>query len=146
MTVMTMDDLCGDCKNWFDDNRIFGKFTIQDGILIDGDQYLQNGQYYRIIGSKFNDGVHQHPAPFLTDETFDGAVWTMAVPLAFSKVLDEINAWLSEYGEEADKPYQSESFAGYSYTKGTGANGQTGALGLALAHFASTLKRWRKIR
>ena len=147
---MTMTDLCHECRNWFDKDRLFGNFTIENGALTNDTvekAHLQPGQYYRIIGSVFNDGVHQHPAEDLHDETFDGAIWTMAVPPGFESLLGDINSWLEENGKEADSPYQSESFDGYSYTMKSGANGQaSGAVGLALAQFASVLNRWRKIR
>ena len=47
---------------------------------------LQDGQYYLISGSIFNDGVYQYhkgdTAP-LQEETFDGVVVPLAIPTVF---------------------------------------------------------------
>ena len=86
-----LTELCQELKNWFDASRHFGTFTIEDGEL--SVSFLQDGQYFRIVGSVFNDGVYkyepnltptqEHPEthrPVLKDETFDGAIWALAVP------------------------------------------------------------------
>ena len=147
--MMTMSDLCKECKNWFDKDRYFGNFVIENGSLVQAEEMkLLEGQYYRIIGSVFNDGVHQHPADDLKDESFSGAIWTMAVPPDFESLLKDINDWLTEHAAEADSPFQSESFAGYSYSLGSASNNNnlaTGAVGIVLSHFSSVLNRWRKI-
>lgn len=137
--------LCKELNNWFETGRRFGSFTVTDGFL-DGTGWLQYGQYYRIVGSTFNDGVHQYPSKDLYDETFSGAVWPMAVPLDVVQLSDDIDKWTERYATaEAMSPFQSESFGGYSYTKGTG----TGAEGFYpswQAAFASRLNEWRKAR
>ena len=102
---------------------------------------MQEGQYFRIIGSVFNDGVHQYPASDLTDEVFNGAIWAMAVP---PSVID-LSAEIEEYNKSdsgKSSPYTSESFGGYSYTKATDANGAP--IGWQKA-FASRLSKWRKL-
>ena len=54
-------------------------FTIENGsVSLD---FLQNGQYFKIIGSVFNDGIYQYPVTGLTDEEFEGEIWAMAVPM-----------------------------------------------------------------
>lgn len=54
---MELSELCQELKNWFDVERRFGKFEISDG-SIDLSDILSENQYFRIIGSVFNDGVH----------------------------------------------------------------------------------------
>lgn len=143
---MELTELCKELNNWFDLKRYFGKFTIEDGVLVD-DLGLLTDQYYRIIGSVFNDGVHQYPATDLQDETFEGAVWAMAIPPQVIALLDKINEWEDKYGEAFSSPFTSESFGGYSYSKSSGTassaveNGSNGAL----AVFADELNRWRKV-
>lgn len=44
--------------------------------------FLQEGQYFRVVGSVFNDGLYQYPTKDMIDEIFDGAVWALAVPKA----------------------------------------------------------------
>ena len=118
---MDLTNLCAEIRNYFETEKRFGTFTISDG-SISPSNFLQSGQYYRIVGSVFNDGVHRHPAHDLTDETFDGAVWAMAVPPAVVELLQKIQEFETATAN-APTAYTSESFGGYSYTKATDENG-----------------------
>lgn len=88
-----LEELMRECRNWFKvpDGAYSGTFTIKDGSITL--PFLVDGQYFRIIGSVFNDGVHQYGAGGLTDETFDGAVWALAVPAAFISLVEDVEAW-----------------------------------------------------
>ena len=135
-------EICAELRNYFEapNGRHFGKFEISGGSIAPLD-FLQDGQYFRIVGSVFNDGVYQYPATSLTDEVFEGAVWAMAVPptlIALSAEIEEYNN--SDAGKAS--PYTSESFGGYSYTKATDASGAPISWKKA---FASRLNRWRKL-
>ena len=145
---MELTELCKELNNWFDYKKVFGTFTIEDGVLTD-DLGLRNNQYYRIIGSIFNDGVHKYgdENDALTDEAFDGAVWAMAIPPEVIALIGRINDWEAKYGESARSPYTSESFGGYSYSKNSGTlSGGTGnGSGDVLSAFAGELNRWRKV-
>jgi hypothetical protein len=154
---MTLNDLCTELKNWFDTSRYFGTFTIRDGVInlsdLEADKSIQEGQYFRIIGSVFNDGVYQHgniPDGTLKDESFDGAIWPMAIPPEVMGLLDEINDWETKLEESGKKnsPYSSESFGGYSYSiaSNSSAAGQNADFGSWQSAFASRLNRWRKAR
>ena len=137
---MDLTNLCAELRNYFETEKRFGTFTISGG-SISPSNFLQDGQYFRIVGSVFNDGVHRHPAHDLTDETFDGAVWAMAVPPAVIDLATEIE----EYNKsDAGKPssYISENFGGYGYTKATDENGLP--VGWRSV-FKSELNRWRKL-
>lgn len=113
---MTITDFCEELHNWFDVDRIFGTFTISNGEIIVPNGYLRNNQYLRIVGSVFNDGVHQYPVSDLTDETFEGAIWAMAVPPAAIALFEKIQEWDAQYGNSAANysPYTSETFHHYS--------------------------------
>ena len=147
-----LTEICQYLKNWFDRDqaKFYGKFTITGGILEsynDGDMGMIEGQYFRIIGSLLNDGVYQYPTMELQDETFEGAVWFMAIPPAVVALSEDINSWQTKYGSAdstAQSPFQSESFGGYSYSKGgnTSTNGGNGGWQSA---FASRLTPWRKV-
>lgn len=127
-------------NNYFEVNIVKGDYTIEDGSLtLD---FLQNGQYFRICGSVFNDGVYQYPASDLTDEKFEGEVWAMAVPPAVIALTNDIQAWENKYVDVVSGPYQSESFGGYSYSKGSNSSGNP--IGWRDV-FHSRLNRWRKI-
>lgn len=143
---MNMTDLCQEIKNWFDIDRQFGVFKIENGTL--ALDTLQEGQFFRIVGSVFNDGVYQYPATNLKNETFDGAIWSMAVPPEFILIVDEINAWLVKNADALSSPYQSESFGGYSYSKSSGRTNTTSKGDDTLtwqSHFAGQLNKWRKV-
>lgn len=134
-------------RNWFlGRGGVFtGIYVIQDGgITLD---FLRDGQYFRIMGSVFNDGLHRYgpDMPALTDETFDGTIWALAVPPAVVELAGEIEAWQEKFGAAAASPYTSESFGGYSYTKSGGANENGGAGGWQAA-FKARLAPYRKLR
>ena len=137
-----LTEICAELRNYFEvpNGRHFGKFEISGGSIALLD-FLQDGQYFRIIGSVFNDGVHQYPVPDLTDEVFNGAVWAMAVPPAVIDLASEIEEYNnSDAGKPS--PFTAESFGGYSYTKATDASGAP--IGWQKA-FASRLNQWRKL-
>ena len=142
-----LSELCRELKNWFEKDKLFGEFTISGGTITIPE--LQTGQYFRIVGSVFNDGVYSYPASNLTDEVFDGAIWLMAVPKEVIILSQEIDDWNQMYGgidSEAMSPFASESFGGYSYSKsGGGASDGAGNAGTWRGAFASRLNMWRKI-
>ena len=143
-----LTELCQELRNWFDVKRIFGTFTIENGSI---DVDLQEGQYFRIVGSVFNDGVYQNIPEVLSslhDEVFTGAVWAMAVPPEVIALASDIQSWQEKYGEASQSPYMSESFGGYSYSKGSGASTAGGGDGSPTwkSAFASRINKWRKIR
>lgn len=142
---MNLGELCAHLRNWFvrsDADRRVGKFEVVDGSI--DLPWLADGQYFRIIGSAFNDGVWQYPVSGLTDEVFDGAVWAMAVPPDVVSLADEITAWESKYADAVQSPYKSESFGGYTYTKEDTGNAAEGGLSWTTV-FKSRLRPWRKL-
>lgn len=144
-----LEELMRECRNWFvaPNGVHHGVFTIKDGSI--SLPFLVSGQYFRIVGSVLNDGVYQYGVnqheKQLKDETFDGAVWALLVPHSFVELSEAIKLWRDEYEKAANSPFQSESFAGYSYTmkseiaaQGGSANGWHGA-------FSARLNKWRKL-
>lgn len=141
-----LTELCQELRNWFDRERHSGTFTITGGNITA--DFLQQGQYYRICGSVFNDGVYQYPIDCLQDETFDGSVWALAIPREVIELAEDISAWKAKHeavDSAAMSPFSSESFGGYSYAKGSSADG-SGVYGNGWKiAFAARLNRWRKI-
>ena len=158
--------------NWFPlrDGKHSGTFAIVSGMP--NVSFLRPGQYYRVKGSVFNDGLHQAAVPPSTsdgasvqddtsapeaaatdanmpsgaiesseekDEIFTGEIWALAIPPAVIALADEIAAW-RERNPETDKT--SESFGGYSYTRGA-ASGSGTAGGWQTA-FAARLAPYRR--
>lgn len=130
-------------KNWFlvPGGIHEGTYTIEDGGI--ALPFLANGQYFRICGSVFNDGLHQYPASDLKAETFEGNVWALAVPQAVIELASEIEAWQKKNGDASVSPYQSESFGGYSYSKAT--DSASGGAVTWQSAFRSRLNAWRKL-
>ena len=144
-----LTNLCQELKNWFDRYQpmVIGKFKIEEGKITSESflQVVQENQYFRIRGSVFNNGVHQYtPDLALTDEEFDGVISLMAIPKEVIDLAAEIDAWNQKYGEAVLSPFTSESFGGYSYSKGANASGSGQGVSWQSA-FASKLNRWRKI-
>lgn len=141
-----LTEICQHIRNWFDRDmpKYYGEFSVVDGQINLSACDIKEGQYFRIIGSVFNDGVHRYPAFDLTDEVFEGAVWAMAVPPAVIALAGEIQAWNDTYSDTLKSPYTSESFGGYSYSKASGTNGD-GTITWKDS-FKSRLDLWRKIR
>lgn len=154
-----LTELCKEINNWFEVKRNIGDFDIADNMISfhDGKSFtLQEGQYFRIIGSVFNDGVYQFKPSGISElkneNTFHGGVWEMAVPKEVLDLNSDIDAWKAKYGtidSNAMSPFNSESFGGYSYTKrsagNNGSGGSDSGAGSWKNVFADALNRWRKI-
>ena len=110
-------------KNWFlvPGGIHEGTYTIDDGGITL--PFLADGQYFRICGSVFNDGLHQYNVLDLIDETFTGTIWALAIPKSVIELADEIQKWQEKNGDAASGIYQSESFGGYQYSKQTASDG-----------------------
>lgn len=130
-------------NNWFLVEIHEGTFTVEKGSI--ALPFLQTNQYFRICGSVFNDGLHLYPAVDLTDETFNGTVWVLAVPKAVVALAEDIATWEGKNGEAVASPYQSESFGGYSYTKRS-AGSDGGTLNGWQDAFRGRLNDWRKLK
>lgn len=144
--------------NWFrvqdsDGGKHHGAYTIEGGKL--ALPFLVEGQYFRILGSLFNDGLYIYGDTIkdgdggdieLKDETFDGSIWALAVPRAVIELSRDIAEWEKKYGDAIASPYSSESFGGYSYSKATGNATDAGAAAGWQGAFAAQLSAWRKLR
>ena len=152
-----ISELCAELRNYFLRDYVnpeqymhSGSFVIAGGEM-QSLPFLQKGQFYRIVGSTFNDGVHKYGAiprsmedyETLTDEEFEGAIWEMFVPNEVVNLSDEIQDWISNNADTINSPYQSESFGGYSYTKAVAGTGRVSTDWQS--HFAAKLNRWRRL-
>lgn len=148
---LIIEEVCQNIRNWFTNRD--GRDVLVGAMEISGDVLYYNGEvvpqngYFRIIGSASNDGVYKAGTDhFTTDEAFDGEVWFLHLPAAFIACCNDIAAWQAANGgaDSANmSPYSSESFGGYSYSKGGGTNGATAVTWQA--QFRSRLNAWRKI-
>lgn len=139
---MMLEEILRHLRNWFIVSTHPGRYTVTDGRI--ELPFLASGQYYRIVGSVFNDGLHFYGAgEHLNEETFNGTVYALAIPEAVQALAREIEEWQKKHGEAAEGPYQSESFGGYSYTRAT--DSQTGGAVTWQTAFRARLNAWRKI-
>ena len=136
-----LTEVCAELRNYFVKDIHNGTFEIVGGKITPLD-FIQENQYFRIVGSVFNDGVYKNTADLvLTDEIFSGSVWAMAVPPSVVALAEEIKKY-NESDEAKPSAYTSESFGGYSYSKATDENGAP--MGWKKV-FASRLKPYRRI-
>ena len=135
-----LDEILAEIRNYFVVSVHSGDFEVIGGRLSPLD-FLQNGQYFRIVGSVMNDGVYRYPYSGLTDETFSGEIWALAVPPTLIALAADIEEY-EKKAKETVSPYTSESFGGYSYTKATDSNGSPLSWEKV---FAKRLNKWRKI-
>lgn len=155
---MNITEICADILNYFppvkkkcDKSYIHsGTFKISSNSIAPLD-FIKQGQFFRIYGSSLNEGVYQNTPEsleLLKDEEFEGEIWEMAVPDAFLNLCKDIDQWRSK-NESADSvnmsPFTSESFGGYSYSKGSSNNFGNGNSISWQTQFAKRLNTWRKI-
>lgn len=131
-----IDEICASLHNYFAVDIVPGEYTVNDGEITL--PFLAAGQFFRVVGSVFCDGVYRYGDALPADETFDGAIWAMAIPPTLEELAAEIEGWKKKNAEAINSPYQSESFGGYSYTKGSDSASWQGV-------FAKRLNRWRKL-
>ena len=156
MTDLT--EICEECRNYFlpdygDLTKSIhaGTYTISDGNISDT-SFLLQGQYFRIVGSKLNNGVYENTVEgrsTLIDETFTGSVWEMAVPPAFVKLATDINAW-RDRNESLDSknmsPFTSETIPGtYGYTKNGSYSSGGGSAVTWQDQFSKRLRRYKRV-
>ena len=127
-------------RNYFVVGYSSGTFEVKGGVLLA--DFLQEGQYFKISGSVFNDGTYKFQEAKLIDETFSGNVYALAIPKSLIDLVAEIEEWEKANKSATQSPYQAESFGGYSYTLKGGAEG-VGATWQSV--FAQRLNIWRKI-
>lgn len=137
-----LEEIMRYCRNWFPCGTHNGEFEIICGRA--DLPFLKVGQYYRIEGSVFNDGLHRRGIEELEDETFAGYVTALNPPKAFLQLCEEITEWQEKNAEKVQSPFQSESFGGYSYTKASGADGGGNGTSWQTA-FGARLKPWRRL-
>jgi len=152
---MTLNEVCLEVNNFFNrEQPIFiGDFRISEGKITHTDflSKIKENQYFRVVGSVFNDGVFKYTQELnLQDEDFHGALWLMAVPKDFLDLVEEISAWQTANGSAtsaAMSPFQSESFGGYSYSKSSGGSSANGSSSVPTwqNQYASRLKPYRRI-
>ena len=143
---MQLKEICDYIHNYFEYEYFEGEFAITDGSIDLSKVRIQSNQYYMIEGSVFNDGIHKRVSTDLSNETFRGTIITMRVPKDVLDVLQEATEWESSNKTVLQNPLNSESFGGYSYSKGSSSK-KDGSQGQITWRdvFGDRLKAYRKI-
>ena len=142
-----LTEICAYLHNYFDYERHSGEISIVSGeIFCNGEKItLEEGQYFALFRSRIPLGVFNVvPA----DKNFVGSVWLMDVPKAILDADAWAKEWITKNGgatSEANSVFQSESFGGYSYNKGTNTSGKGGMSVFDNAQFARMLNPYRKL-
>ena len=142
-----LEEILRSVNNWFERDSLVGTFKVVGGALLLPDGFLKDGQYLRVIGSTFNDGLHCWPVSDMVDEEFAGEVMALAIPPAVISLSVEIEEWVRSNQKALDAPYASESFGGYSYSKEGLSVPQSGYYASTgwRAHFRDKLNQWRRL-
>lgn len=156
---MNLDIIFHEINNYFLDNNIsisiiHGNFKIANGVITYSDNSelpIKPNQYFRIAGSIDNEGVYKNANEVefgecladLKDEEFSGYIWLMRPPKALLNLCKTIADWIDTNGAAIHGPYKSESFGGYSYTKGISNSG--GNIDWQ-DEFRGSLNSYRKLR
>lgn len=131
--------------NDFRRDRFHGYFEVNGGTITQAPEGFEppDGAHIRIFGSYFNDGVHVIGDDDLSDETWVGNVWVLAIPTELLNVVADIETSLANSTTASSAaPMKSESFDGYSYTRATRADGSLMDWRDA---YHDRLERWRKL-
>ena len=126
-------------NNFFLREAVEGVFTISgDGVLSPS----VDAPFIAVTGSAWHDGLYNSASDMKTDhkETFEGTVWALSPPAQFLDLCKEIEAY------EAKNPTGapvSESFGGYSYSRGT--SGQSGCAITWREAFAEALRPYKRM-
>lgn len=143
-----LGEICASIRNYFtyEEDKHPGTYKVEGGALVPAVD-IPTG-YYAIFGSRKNNGVHKTTDALTNEGDFRGSVWVMSVPADFLALVEEIKAWQTKYGSldsEAMSPFNSESFGGYSYSKGSGNSASGYGAGASWQDvFSSRLNRWRR--
>lgn len=144
---LLLTEICEYLNNYFWTKKARGTFTITEGAI--ELPWMKDGQYFRIIGSDLNNGVHLYPATDLQEETFEGEIWAMAVPQTVIALASEIKDWQAKYGgatSPAMSPFNSESFNNYSYSKSGSGIAGSGSNVTWQDVYGGRLNKYRRLR
>ena len=165
----SIEALCGETHNYHELDRVVGDYAIENGNI--SLPFLVNGQFFRIQGSKFNDGVYIYSREYIIREATwedvlkDNKDWNALTEeewgnLKHAELIDEsftgaiwpmrmpraflkLAQEIEEYNEsEAAKPSPYTSESISGHYSYTKASAAESAWENV---FSAKLKRWRKV-
>ena len=144
-----LTEICAYLHNYFDYERHYGDISvIGNSLFCNGKEIvLDEGQYFALFRNRFALGVYKQGEP-LRDRTFEGSIWLLDFPDAILDADKFAKEWMEKNGSagsEANSAFTSESYKGYSYSKGTNSKGKAGTSIFDNAQFAAMLNPYRKL-
>ena len=126
-------------------NNFFPREAVEGVFSVSGDGVLSpavDAPFIAVTGSTWHDGLYDSASDMKTghEETFEGTVWALCPPAQFLALCKEIEAY------EAKNPTGapvSESFGGYSYSRGT--SGQSGCAITWREAFSEALRPYKRM-
>ena len=64
--LSTIDTICGETHNYFEESKVINDYTIENGRI--SLPFLIDGQFFRIVGSHFNDGVYVYTDGYIISD------------------------------------------------------------------------------
>lgn len=138
-------EICDYLRNYFLDDIYEQTFEVVNNTINLDKISIQEGQFFLIEGSVFNDGIYQYPCATLQDEVIKyGAIATLRIPSDIIQIARDSIKWEEENAKTLNSPLQSESFGGYSYTKASSQISSTGQFTWKDA-FIDKLRSYKKL-
>ena len=142
-----LSEICAYLHNYFDYERHYGDISIIGGVIFcNGEQISLDGvQHFALFRNRIPLGVFSEVP---SDKTFEGAIWLMDIPDAIINADKWADDWMKTNGSAdsaTNSGFQSESFGGYSYNKGTNSSGKGGSSVFDNAQFNRMLSPYRKL-
>lgn len=61
--IETIESICAETHNYFESDKVIADYAIENGLI--SLPFLSEGQFFRIVGSKFNDGVYIYAEKYI---------------------------------------------------------------------------------
>lgn len=144
-----LTEICQYLHNYFEYEKLFGDVIVTaSSVSVNGKIVaLEEGQYFALFRGRIPLGVFKN-GDTLKPRHFEGAVWLLDIPDAILNADTWAESWKAKNGaadSDANSAFTSESFGGYSYSKGTTSTGKAGSGIFDNAQFSSMLAPYRKL-
>ena len=126
-------------------NNFFLREAVEGVFSVSGDGVLSpavDAPFIAVTGSTWHDGLYDSASDMKTghEETFEGTVWALSPRAKFLALCKEIEAYVAKNPTGAPV---SESFGGYSYSRGT--SGQGGGAITWREAFSDALRPYKRM-
>ena len=144
-----LTEICQYLHNYFEYEKLFGDVIVTASSVSANGKIvaLEEGQYFALFRGRIPLGIFKN-GDELKPRHFEGAVWLLDIPDAILNADTWAENWKAKNGSVdsvANSALNSESFKGYSYSKGTNKEGKDGSSIFDNAQFSAMLNPYRKL-